>query len=107
MCRNHLTHVSNDKFDTREAIKDSVNAQPKGMSLDIDTELQRRHTQCNAIIVEFLLKMRRRNSRMHINASIKFLNSSPEGIILRLIVQEHLFSVRSCRLIVIDPEGLV
>jgi len=101
---NHFSHVTNNELYTGEAIKHAVDAETQSVSLEIDSELQCSHTKRNAVIVEFLLDMGRWNARMHVDYRIEFLDGSPEWIVLRLIVQQHLLAILSSRLEVIDPK---
>jgi len=101
---NHFSHVSNNEFYTGETIEHAVDAETQSMSLEIDSELQCRHGERNTVIVEFLLEMGWWNARMHVHNRIEFLDGSPERIVFRLIVHQHLLAIFSSRLEVIDPE---
>jgi hypothetical protein len=96
MGRDHFTHVTNDELETGESIKDTIHTQTEGMSLNINTELQSSHTECNTVVIEFLLEVRRGDARMHVDNRIEFLDRGPENVVLGLIVHKHLFTVGAC-----------
>jgi hypothetical protein len=101
---NHFSHVTNNEFYAGKTIEHAVDAETQSVSLEIDSELQCSHAKRNTVIVEFLLDMGWWNARMHVDNRIEFLDGSPEWIVLRLIVQQHLLAILSSRLEVIDPE---
>jgi len=101
---NHFSHVTDNEFYAGETIEHAVDAETQSVSLEVDSELQCSHAERNTVIVEFLLEMGWWNARMHVHNRIEFLDGSPEWIVLRLIVQQHLLAILSSRLEVIDPE---
>src|SRR5271170_3969212 len=86
----HFSHMTNDEFDTGETIEHAIHTETQSMSLEIDSELQCSHAECNTVVIEFLLEMGWWNAGMHVHDRVEFLDGSPERIVFRLIVHQHL-----------------